>query len=116
MPETKQTITNEYLLQVLLRIERRLSALEQAAHIKDEPAPPASLRSPTLAETRAEAERKSTPEEWEKFMAASRKAYGAWKDHPWTTCVEDIRADRDACPNLWEEALKRTATSEAVND
>jgi len=29
------------------------------------------------------------------FRQALRRAYGAWKDNPWTDCVEDIRAMRD---------------------
>jgi hypothetical protein len=29
------------------------------------------------------------------FMNAVRRAYGAWKDNPWTTHVEDINAMRD---------------------
>ena len=31
----------------------------------------------------------------EAFRSALRRAYGAWKDNPWTNYVEDINAMRD---------------------
>jgi len=31
----------------------------------------------------------------EAFRNALRRAYGAWKDNPWTECVADISAMRD---------------------
>ena len=33
------------------------------------------------------------------FREALRRAQGAWKDNPWTNCIEDINAMRDE----WEE-------------
>jgi hypothetical protein len=33
------------------------------------------------------------------FREALRRAYGAWKDNPWTNHIEDINAMRDE----WEE-------------
>jgi len=35
------------------------------------------------------------------FREALRRSYGAWKDNPWTNCIEDINAMRDE----WEERV-----------
>jgi len=46
----------------------------------------------------------------EAFRQALRRAYGAWKDNPWTDCVEDISAMRDEWEhrNLWNhDPVKR---------
>jgi hypothetical protein len=37
-----------------------------------------------------------TPDdEWQKTLAVLKGAHGAWKDKPWTTHLEDIRAMRE---------------------
>jgi hypothetical protein len=32
--------------------------------------------------------------EWERTLAVLEQAQGAWKDHPWETCREDLQAMR----------------------
>ena len=33
--------------------------------------------------------------EWQRTLAVLKRTHGAWKNHPWTTHMEDVRAMRE---------------------